>query len=151
MYNGDYIQAQKLYANALTMRRHCLGANHSLTATLVSNQANLAMEMGDLGAAEMLETRAVRMWSIGLGASHPYVARGLDALAEVVALRGQLARAQALYDRALAIRLRTLGQPSGRRVDANESGADSQCVRAPHNGIETVRPSNRHLPTSRSV
>src|SRR5262249_36959243 len=85
------------------------GPSHSLTATIVHNQADLAKEMGDLAEAERLHQRAISRWSAGLGPTHPYVARGLDKLAEVVASRGQHVRAGQLYQRSLNIRRTTVG------------------------------------------
>jgi CHAT domain-containing protein len=106
---GRYADAQTFYARSLTIRRKCLGPNHSLTATIIHNQAELARQMGDLVTAERLHQQATAIWARGLGPNHPYVARGLDALAEVAQAAGSLPKARALYERALAIRLKTGG------------------------------------------
>jgi CHAT domain-containing protein len=107
--DARYARARQLFHRALGILERCLGPNHSLTATIVYNLAELATEMGDLSEAERLHERAIRSWSASLGPRHSYVANAVDGLAEVAALRGQRVRARALYERALDIRRRAVG------------------------------------------
>jgi len=113
-YDGEYVEARKLYRSALASLRSCsktgnAHASSDVEATLVFNDAGVAQEVGDLAEADTLYEQAIDIWSTGLGPDHPFVATGVDALAEVVAARGQLDRARALYERALASRKRSLG------------------------------------------
>ena len=109
VWTADYQEARRRYSQALDRSTFCLGRNHSMTATVVNNQAYLASEMGDFALAERLLRKAITDWSKGLGSTHPYVARGLDSLAEVVALAGRDQEATRLLERALTARRQALG------------------------------------------
>jgi CHAT domain-containing protein/tetratricopeptide (TPR) repeat protein len=106
---ADYQEARRRYKQALDRSTACLGREHSMTVTVVYNQADLAIEMGDFVLAERLLRKATADWSKRLGLTHPYVARGLVTLAEVVALEGRDTDARSLLERALALRRRALG------------------------------------------
>jgi CHAT domain-containing protein len=106
---AEYREARRRYEQALDRSTVCLGRDHSMTATVVYNQAYLSVDMGDFALAERLLRQAIAGWSGGLGSAHPYVARGLDSLAEVVALTGRDAEVRRLLERALTLRRQTLG------------------------------------------
>ena len=106
---ADYQAARRRYEQALDRSTVCLGRNHSMTATVVYNQAFLAIEMGDFALAERLLRKAIADWSTGLGSTHPYVAKGLGTLADVVALTGRSQEARRLLERALTQRRQALG------------------------------------------
>jgi CHAT domain-containing protein/tetratricopeptide (TPR) repeat protein len=105
----DYREARRRYDQALDRSTVCLGRDHSMTATVVHNQAVLARDMGDFALAERLLRRAVADWSKGLGRTHPYVARGLDDLAEVLVAAGRRREASRLLESALTLRRQALG------------------------------------------
>lgn len=106
---ADYREARRRYEQALDRSIVCLGRDHSMTATVVHNQAYLAVEMGDFALAERLLRKATADWSKGLGSTHPYVARGLDLLAQVVASAGRDNEVRRLLERALTLRRQALG------------------------------------------
>jgi CHAT domain-containing protein/tetratricopeptide (TPR) repeat protein len=111
--DGEYLAARKVYRTALDTVRACRQARSSdLTAdeeaTLLLNEGESALRVGDLAEADALYQRAVDTWSKGLRPDHPYVAKGLDAVAEVAALRGKPATALSLYEHALRIRRQEL-------------------------------------------
>jgi CHAT domain-containing protein len=108
-WTADYREARQRYEQALDRSAVCLGREHSMTATVVYNQASLAVDMGDFALAERLLRQAVAGWSKGLGSTHPYVARGLDNLAGVVALTGRDSEVRRLLERALTLRRQALG------------------------------------------
>ena len=106
---ADYQEARRRYQQALDRSIACLGREHSMTATVLYNQADLAIEMGDFILGERLLRTAIADWSKRLGSTHPYVARGLDSLAEVVALEGRDGDVRRLVERALVLRRQALG------------------------------------------
>ena len=109
-HSAEYSAAYQMLKRALSLYERCLGPNHSLVATLMSNQADLASLMGDLRESERLHRRVVTARSTALGANHPFVAGELESLAGVVESLGNRAQAQSLYERALAIRRRAQGE-----------------------------------------
>jgi CHAT domain-containing protein len=108
-WSADYQGARRRFQEALDRSTVCLGRNHSMTATVVFNQASLAIDMGDFALAERLLRQANADWSKGLGPIHPYVARGLGVLANVAALTGRDQEASRLLERALTLRRQALG------------------------------------------
>jgi CHAT domain-containing protein/tetratricopeptide (TPR) repeat protein len=108
-YEGEFQQSRKYFDDALVSARRCLGPGHSMTATILHNEASLATDMGDFAAAERLHRQANHAWVARLGPNHPYVARGLDALAGVAMMQGQTAEANQLSSRAFELRTKALG------------------------------------------
>ena len=58
-YEGDYERARGLYIRAHSAFMTCLGPTHGLTATVLHNMAELAVDVGDLDEAERLQQRAI--------------------------------------------------------------------------------------------
>jgi CHAT domain-containing protein len=108
-YLGDFREAGRYFDEALARFKQCLGSTHSITTTIMHNQAILSADMGDLPMAERLQRQAVDAWSAKLGPDHPYVARGITALADIAVERKETVKAHTLYTRALRIRLRAFG------------------------------------------
>jgi CHAT domain-containing protein len=111
-YLGDFQRARTFFIEALAKARQCLGPRHSLTTTIVHNQAVLAAAMGDLAQADALHRQVLRAWSERLGADHPFIANALDSVAEVTLSRGRTLEAVQLLERGLRLRTRALGPES---------------------------------------
>jgi CHAT domain-containing protein/tetratricopeptide (TPR) repeat protein len=109
---GDFQRARSFLDEAFKKSNGCLGAGHSLTTTILYNQAGVASDMGDFIKAETLYRQVIQAWSKRLGPDHPYVARGIDSLAGVASARGRNIEARQLLERALAMRTRALGPES---------------------------------------
>jgi tetratricopeptide (TPR) repeat protein len=100
---GRYQEAKQLLEQALTIGEEQIGANHSTTATSLSNLANLYFGEGKFEEAKVLYQRALLVCE-QIGTDQLAVATCLDSLANIYTTLGEYAEAEALYQRAFSIR-----------------------------------------------
>jgi non-specific serine/threonine protein kinase/serine/threonine-protein kinase len=106
---GDIDGAERLYREALRIRRKALGNEHPDLWSTLNNLAVLLADRGDGDEAEPLYREALRIRRKALGDEHPDVATTLSNLALLLASRGDLDGAEPLYRESLRIRRKVLG------------------------------------------
>ena len=100
---GRYEQAIPFYRKALELGEREFGPDHSTTATLLNNLAELYVELGRYEEAEPLIKRALAVREKTLAPDHPDVANSLNSLALMYDAQGRYDSAEPLFKRALAI------------------------------------------------
>ena len=106
---AQYVHADSLYQDALTIYEKMFGFNHTDTATILHNLAWLYFNRGLYPQAEPLYRRALAIREQTFGPNHPHVAATLSNLALLYTCQGLYPQAEPLYRRALAIREQTFG------------------------------------------
>jgi tetratricopeptide (TPR) repeat protein len=106
---GNYNEAETLYARSLKIRESQLRVDHPDVATSLNNLAYLYDLQGKYSEAEPLYLRSIEIWERQLGADHPDVATSLNNLAGLYKAQGKYSEAESLYRRSLEIRERQLG------------------------------------------
>ncbi len=106
---GDYIEAEPLYRNALSIREKTLGDGYSDTATSLNNLALLLKAKGDYAGAETLYRHALAIHEKVLGSNNIRTAVSLNNLALILVTKGDYAGAEPLCRRAIAIDEAMLG------------------------------------------
>jgi tetratricopeptide (TPR) repeat protein len=101
--NGDYDQADGLYAESIGMYRRLYGDKHNKIADGLNNLAGVLQEKGDLANSESTFRQALAMERDMLGELHPDVARTLNNLSYVQYNRGDKKGALATMREALAV------------------------------------------------
>jgi tetratricopeptide (TPR) repeat protein len=100
---GTYDESEKLYREALAMKRRVFGEKHPEVAMGLNNLAAALQDQGDLAHAESTYQEALAMQRQLLGEVHPDVALTLNNLAFVQSDRGNLRGALATETEALAV------------------------------------------------
>ena len=100
---GQLEEAERMFKDALRIRRAVLGNDHPLVPATLTSLAALLRDLGDYAEAESLLREALATRRAILGAEHPDVASTLTALAYVLHWQGDYAGAEPLYRQALAI------------------------------------------------
>jgi tetratricopeptide (TPR) repeat protein len=100
---GDYDEAEKLYIEAIAMKRRLLGDKHPEIAMGLANLAGALEDKGDLAGAESNFRQALAMQRELLGEVHPDVASTLNNLAFVQYARGDTRGALATERESLAV------------------------------------------------
>ncbi|MBS0578353.1 MAG: tetratricopeptide repeat protein [Proteobacteria bacterium] len=100
---GTYEESEKLYREALAMKRRVFGEKHPEVAMGLNNLAAALQDEGDLEHAESTYREALLMQRALLGQVHPDVALTLNNLAFVQSDRGNLRDALATEAEALAV------------------------------------------------
>jgi tetratricopeptide (TPR) repeat protein len=108
-HQGNYVEAEPLLRQALSIREKALGLDHPDVATSLNNLAKLYYIQGRFMEAESLYERARAIRENALGPNHPDVAESLNNLGELYASQGQYTKAELMYQRALAIFENALG------------------------------------------
>jgi tetratricopeptide (TPR) repeat protein len=101
--NGDYEAAERLFTEALAMKRRLLGEKHPEIALGLGNLASTLNDKGDLAAAESAYRQALAMQRELLGEYHPDVALTLNNLAFVQYDRGHAGEALQTELQSLAV------------------------------------------------
>ncbi|MEG4523139.1 tetratricopeptide repeat protein, partial [Microcoleus sp. C2D2] len=101
---GNHSEAQRLFQEALAMRKSLFSSAHPDLAASLNNLANLYRSLGKYSEAEPLYQQALAMMqSLFLGAD-PNLAHGLNNLACLYYNQGKYSEAEPLYQQALAMR-----------------------------------------------
>jgi len=101
---GDYDEAEELFAEALELRRGELGDSHLAVAEVLDDLGELYQYQGRTEEAEARFTEALQMRRRLAGADHPDVAESLQNLASVLARsEDDRPRAERLYRESLAM------------------------------------------------
>jgi eukaryotic-like serine/threonine-protein kinase len=93
---GRWAEAESLDAEALTIRRRTLGADHPMTMATLNNLAIVRYRMGDLSGAESAFREALTVWSGKLGTGHRYTLRAMSNLGAVLGDAGKYTEAEQL-------------------------------------------------------
>ncbi len=107
--DGDDDAAQKLYAEALALRRQP-PVDPLAVAESLNDLGELHYSYGRLEAAEPLFRQAAELRRTELGDTHPDVAESLNNLAAVLDARGESTAAEPLFREVLALRERLYGE-----------------------------------------
>ncbi len=100
---GTYDESEKMYREALAMKRRVFGDNHPEVAMGLNNLAAALQDQGDLEHAETTYGEALAMQRDLLGELHPDVALTLNNLAFVQSDRGNLRGALTTEGKALVV------------------------------------------------
>ena len=68
---GQYAEAERLFRQALEIRREVLGEEHPSYATTLNNLASLLQATGQYAEAERLHRQALETFRASLGDNHP--------------------------------------------------------------------------------
>jgi tetratricopeptide (TPR) repeat protein len=101
--HGDYDESEKLFLEAIAMKRRLLGEKHPEIAIGMHNLAMTLQDKGDLVRAESMHRQALAMQRELLGEVHPDVAIALNDLAFVQYDRGDTRGALATERESLAV------------------------------------------------
>ncbi len=105
----DLDATERLWREALEIRRRVLGNDHPDTMTSVNNLASILVDRGDLAGAEPLFLEALETNERILGSEHVEIAVNLNNLGYVRLTAGRFAEAEPVYRRSLAIDRSVLG------------------------------------------
>ena len=92
----ETVGGEPLYERALTIREKMLGAEHSETASSLSDLGELWRQMGLYAKAEPLQRRALAIKEKTLGMEHPETSTALNNLALLYKTMGDYAKAEPL-------------------------------------------------------
>ncbi|HEY0737466.1 MAG TPA: tetratricopeptide repeat protein [Herpetosiphonaceae bacterium] len=106
---GVYVEAERYHAQALSIRRRVLGAEHPDTALSLNNMGNVLWKQGQYDRAERYHAQALSIRRRVLGAEHPDTAKSLANLGVILEAQGQYVAAERALEQALAIWQRLLG------------------------------------------
>ncbi|HSM52131.1 MAG TPA: serine/threonine-protein kinase [Thermoanaerobaculia bacterium] len=111
---GRFDEAQRRLEHALALRERAFGPAHVETCKLRSNLGNLFVAQGRFREGEPHHRSAVACFETALGDGHPLTAFAYQNLGSSLAIAGGEGREEARgwIERALAIRLATLGEES---------------------------------------
>jgi tetratricopeptide (TPR) repeat protein len=105
----NYVDAEKNFQQALSIREKVLGAEHLLVAQILNNLAGLFEAQARYVEAESLNLRALTIRENNLGPEHPDVAESLNNLALFYYNQALYDKAEPIFKRTLAIREKILG------------------------------------------
>lgn len=106
---GNYLQAEVMFREALEIGRATIGTNHPDYATRLNNLANMLRAAGRYSEAEVHYREALAIDRITNGTKHPIYAIHLNNLAEALRMQGRYAEAEPMYLQALEIARATIG------------------------------------------
>ncbi len=107
---GNYKEAEKLYLEALIIRKNILGESNIDYSKTLNNLGILYKEMGDYKAAERLYKQALEIRKKALGENHTEYASSLNNLGVLYKIMGDYKDAELLYKQALEIKKKALGE-----------------------------------------
>jgi CHAT domain-containing protein/tetratricopeptide (TPR) repeat protein len=107
---GDYVNAEVRFQEALGLRRRLRGENDIDTASTLQNLGELYQIIGDPARAEPLIKQAFEIRKSALGTDHPETARNLNSLALLYASIGEYAKAEEFARRACDTWKKALGK-----------------------------------------
>lgn len=108
-FQGQYAEAELLFARSLSIRKQQLGENHLDVATSLNNLAGVYCEEGRYTEAESFYLQSLSIREQQLGSSHLDVSDSLNNLALLYSEEGRYAEAETIYMRSLSIREQQLG------------------------------------------
>lgn len=102
-YLAHYRETEPLWQEILTIREQKPGSNHTETACVLNNLAQVMKATNRLNEAEPLMRSALAIDEASFGNNHPHVANRLNNLALLLKATNRLAEAESLMRRALSI------------------------------------------------
>jgi CHAT domain-containing protein/Flp pilus assembly protein TadD len=106
---GRYAEAERLYREALAVRKATLGDRHTEYAQSLNNLAMLYRYTGRYAEAEPLLRETLAAYRAAVGDRHPVYAIALDNLGLLYRAAGRYGEAEPLQREALAVRKAVLG------------------------------------------
>ncbi|KAJ4326683.1 hypothetical protein N0V84_002909 [Fusarium piperis] len=110
LFQGRYVEAERLQREAIRAREELLGAEHPETLTVISDLASTLWRQDRLEEAEELETRVMEAWKRAEGEEHPKTLDAMSNLARTISNLGRSVEAEELETRVLQTRKRVLGE-----------------------------------------
>ncbi len=107
---GNYVQAELLYKDALEIFIGTYGRGHIKTVASMDNLGLLYGKQEKYREAVLLHKRAVSICIRSLGKNHPTTAKSMNNLALAYTGLGKYIQAESLYTRAIEITKQTLGE-----------------------------------------
>ncbi|HYD83366.1 MAG TPA: tetratricopeptide repeat protein, partial [Opitutus sp.] len=98
--------AEKMFREALVIRRNGLGPSHPALATTLNNLAHALREQARFDEAQAAVVEAIEITRAALGDEHPRIAAYTAHLAQIYLERGDAAHAEPLARAALVLRQR---------------------------------------------
>jgi tetratricopeptide (TPR) repeat protein len=106
---AHYIDAERLYQQALTIREKTFGTDNPETAQSIYNLARLYFDQGKYDEAEQLYLRTLSICERISGTEHSDVAQSLNSLALLYWIQDRYEEAEPLFQRAISIREQIVG------------------------------------------
>ncbi len=104
-----YPEAERYYAQALTILEQVVGIEHPDTAKSLNCLGTVFWSQGQYAEAQRHYAQALAIYQQVFGADHPDIAMSLNNLGNILVEQGQYAEAQHHYAQALAIRQQVFG------------------------------------------
>jgi CHAT domain-containing protein/tetratricopeptide (TPR) repeat protein len=111
---GKYAEAERLFRQALEIRRRVQGEDHPDTATACDNLASSLTDQGKFAEAERLLRQALEIRRRALDEDSLDTAHSNNELGHLLWLQGKHAEAEPLFQQALRVYRRTLGEDDPR-------------------------------------
>jgi tetratricopeptide (TPR) repeat protein len=109
MDQGELIDAEKMYQEALQGIEKALGAEHTLTLAVVNNLGAPYEKQGKLAEAETMYKRALQGYEKAWGPDHKSTLDVVNSLGVLYASQGKLGDAEQMFQRALRGQEKVLG------------------------------------------
>ncbi|KAM0425245.1 hypothetical protein ACHAPT_009562 [Fusarium lateritium] len=110
LFQGRYIEAERLQREAIRTREVLLGSEHPETLTVISDLSSTLWRQDRLEEAEELETQVVEAWKRAHGEEHPKTLDAMSNLATTISNLGRSEEAEALETRVVQMKKRVLGE-----------------------------------------
>jgi len=107
---GDYVEAERLFAEAVALRKKLFGEEHADVAAGLLRLGTVYSSRGRYAEAEPILREALATQRRLLGEQHSDVADGLNNLAILFQRQGKYAEAEPLLEQALALRRELFGE-----------------------------------------
>jgi len=101
---GTYSEAQKMYHQALELKRTALGDAHPSTLESMNNLAVVYQQQGKYTEAEALQQETLALKRTTLGNTHPSTLNSMNNLAIIYYRQGKYTEAEALQQQTLALK-----------------------------------------------
>ena len=107
---GDYVQAEKYYLEAMSIRKSVLGESHPDYAMSLNNLGALYSNIGDYSKAKLYYLEVLNICKSVLGETHPNYATSLNNLGLLYSNMGDYSKTESYYLEALSIYKSVLGK-----------------------------------------
>jgi len=109
LQTGKYIEAEKIFRQALELNKEVLGDNHPGTLANMNNLAEVFRQQRKNAEAETLQRQTLKLRKEVLGNDHPDTLASMNNLAIVFRYQGKYTEAETLQQQTLKLRKEVLG------------------------------------------